>query len=315
MLGAPRVKSVRGSQISVTPTCTSPLWMGPISTGRDPAPWNITGSGARTRRRRRQPAIVDRTRAHRPGHGPDGPGSLRATRAHRPGLGPGWPRLSSRDARSSPGARGRMAPALFALTRAHRPGPGGPANACAMVSHRCASSPTAVTSSARRPALSDQQAEVLGRAGDPLRASAGPTSSRAVRGAQLDPKRLGGRREAVDREREVAGAHADVRDRAQPPVGGRVTPSASATSRPCAQVSISRAVAIDAALIGGPNHGNLRPSATREQLVVQPGAGVAASRPAARRAGPRPVPRRPRRRIPPGSAAAAVSMSANPSRR
>ena len=45
-------------------------------------------------------------------------------------------------------------------------------------------------------------------------------------------------------------------------VAGRFTPSASATSRPCAHVSISRAVAIDAALIGGPNHGSLRPSAT-----------------------------------------------------
>ena len=45
-------------------------------------------------------------------------------------------------------------------------------------------------------------------------------------------------------------------------VAGRFTPRASATSRPCAQVSISRAVAIDAALIGGPNHGSLRPSAT-----------------------------------------------------
>jgi hypothetical protein len=45
-------------------------------------------------------------------------------------------------------------------------------------------------------------------------------------------------------------------------VAGRFTPSASATSRPWAQVSISRAVAIEAALIGGPNHGSLRPSAT-----------------------------------------------------
>ena len=52
---------------------------------------------------------------------------------------------------------------------------------------------------------------------------------------------------AIDRNRAVA---------------GRFTPSVSATSRPCAHVSISRAVAIDAALIGGPNHGSLRPSAT-----------------------------------------------------
>ncbi len=45
-------------------------------------------------------------------------------------------------------------------------------------------------------------------------------------------------------------------------VAGRFTPRASATSKPCAHVSISRAVAIDAALIGGPNQGSLRPSDT-----------------------------------------------------
>ena len=44
--------------------------------------------------------------------------------------------------------------------------------------------------------------------------------------------------------------------------GGTCTPNASATSRPCAQVSMSRAVAIDGALIGGPNHSSLRPSGT-----------------------------------------------------
>ena len=45
-------------------------------------------------------------------------------------------------------------------------------------------------------------------------------------------------------------------------VAGRFAPRVSATSRPCAQVSIIRAVAIDAALIGGPNQGSLRPSGT-----------------------------------------------------
>jgi hypothetical protein len=38
-------------------------------------------------------------------------------------------------------------------------------------------------------------------------------------------------------------------------VGARVTPSASATSSPCAQVSISRAVTADATLMSGPYHG------------------------------------------------------------
>lgn len=43
-------------------------------------------------------------------------------------------------------------------------------------------------------------------------------------------------------------------------VGSRATPSASATSCPCAQVSISRAVAIEATLIGGPYQGSLAPA-------------------------------------------------------
>ncbi len=38
-------------------------------------------------------------------------------------------------------------------------------------------------------------------------------------------------------------------------VGSRVTPTVSATSCPCAQVSMIRAVSDDAALIAGPNHG------------------------------------------------------------
>ena len=37
------------------------------------------------------------------------------------------------------------------------------------------------------------------------------------------------------------------------------TPSASATSSPCAQVSMKRAVAIEVGLIGGPNHGSFWP--------------------------------------------------------
>ncbi|SHO87882.1 Uncharacterised protein [Mycobacteroides abscessus subsp. abscessus] len=45
-------------------------------------------------------------------------------------------------------------------------------------------------------------------------------------------------------------------------VGASGTPSASATSRPCAQVSIKRAVPMDAALIGGPYQGILTPSGT-----------------------------------------------------
>lgn len=43
-------------------------------------------------------------------------------------------------------------------------------------------------------------------------------------------------------------------------MGVRDTPSVSATSWACAHVSIRRAVATDAADIGGPNHGNRAPS-------------------------------------------------------
>ena len=69
------------------------------------------------------------------------------------------------------------------------------------------------------PALGHQQAEVEGRAGDPLRGVLGPHVPRAVRRGQLDPERLGRRRPAVDPVGEVAGAHAEVGDVPQP--GGR----------------------------------------------------------------------------------------------
>ena len=59
---------------------------------------------------------------------------------------------------------------------------------------------------------------------------------------------------------------------AQPRRSARAaTPRASATSCPCAQVSISRAVAMVAAPIGGPNHGSLPPGrdfAERHDEVV-----------------------------------------------
>lgn len=43
-------------------------------------------------------------------------------------------------------------------------------------------------------------------------------------------------------------------------VGAGASPSASATSRPCAQVSMSRAVAMEAADMGGPYQGNRAPA-------------------------------------------------------
>ena len=127
------------------------------------------------------------------------------------------------------------------------------------------------------PPLGDQQAEVERRAGDPLRRRPRARTSRADpsgRG-QFDAELLGRGGQAVLGEGEVPGADADVRDVPQP----RRTPtadgaSASVTSRPCAQVSMSRAVAIDAALIGGPNQGSRAPSgsaASASASAVAPG--------------------------------------------
>ena len=48
--------------------------------------------------------------------------------------------------------------------------------------------------------------------------------------------------------------------------GQRPTPSAAATSRPCAQVSMKRAVAMEVALIGGPYHGILVPSGSSRSV-------------------------------------------------
>lgn len=50
-------------------------------------------------------------------------------------------------------------------------------------------------------------------------------------------------------------------------VGSRRTPRASATSWPCAQVSISRAVAIDGTLIGGPYQGTRVPGAAARRAA------------------------------------------------
>ena len=59
--------------------------------------------------------------------------------------------------------------------------------------------------------------------------------------------------------------------------------SASVTSRPCAQVSISRAVAIEAALIGGPNQGSFAPSGSAASGLGE--RGPAARQRASSRAG------------------------------
>ena len=92
-------------------------------------------------------------------------------------------------------------------------------------------------------------------------ASVGPVRPhRAVGRGELDAELLGGRRSSpCTREGEVAGADAEAGDVPQPGGGrARRTPSASATSWPCAQVSISRAVAIDGGAHRRPVPGELR---------------------------------------------------------
>ena len=73
---------------------------------------------------------------------------------------------------------------------------------------------------------------------------------------------------------------ATCRSRAVGPTAARR--SASATSWPCAQVSMSRAVAMDAALIGGPNQGSRAPSGSAaERPRPAPRARAASGRAAA----------------------------------
>src|SRR5689334_6418585 len=61
------------------------------------------------------------------------------------------------------------------------------------------------------PSLGDQEAEILGRPGDPLCGSLrSPRPEAAIRGTQLDPEWFSWRRQLVDDEREIAGSHADV---------------------------------------------------------------------------------------------------------
>ena len=119
-----------------------------------------------------------------------------------------------------------MATAMSTPPRCQRPGPGGPANACAIVSQRFASSPSAVTSrvaGARRWVTSRQKssAEPVTRCG----ASSGPQFHVVPSGA-ISSTRNGsaGAVKAVDREREIACADADVGDGAQPRGRGPLHP-------------------------------------------------------------------------------------------
>ena len=134
-----------------------------------------------------------------------------------------------------------------------------------MPSHCSASAPTAMDVQVRpRPSLGDQHAEVLGRTGDALGGVVGtprPSPSRRAHAAPRGTAPPAGVSPLMENAKSRVRTPMCAIERSRA-VAGRFTPSVSATSSPCAQVSISRAVAIDAALIGGPNHGSLRPSAT-----------------------------------------------------
>ena len=169
-----------------------------------------------------------------------------------------------------------------------------------MPSHCSASAPTAMTSRSargRRCVTSMQKSSA-----DPVTrcaASSGPHShDRAVGRTQLHAERLRRRSQPVDGEREVAGAHADVRDRAQPSGRGPLHPE---------RVGDVQTVRPGLHQPGG-GHRRRRSSADRTTAACgrrrrsavrrADGRGSRASRPGDVPAAARPAPRRLRRRNP-----------------
>ncbi len=139
-----------------------------------------------------------------------------------------------------------------------RPGPGGPAKAWAIDIHSVATGPVTVRfrSSRWRRCVTARQKSSAGPV-TRLAASAGPQAHWSPSGA-ISSTRTGATGTARAFSRKVnwnvlTPRCATCRSRAD---GGRVTPSASAMSCPCAHVSISRAVAELAALMSGPYQGS-----------------------------------------------------------
>ena len=111
-------------------------------------------------------------------------------------------------------------------------------------------------------ALRDQQAEVERRPGDGVaRRSPTPRATRPARSGSPARRRPAAARRAR-RRRSRGCARRGGRRACSRAVGVRATPSPSATSWPCAQYSISRAVANDVGLIGGPYQGTFVPGAS-----------------------------------------------------
>ena len=163
---------------------------------------------------------------------------------------------------------GRPRPSAFGA----RPAPGGPAKACAMSSHRSASAPSRPYGEvgAVRP-LGDQQAEVERGAGDALGGVLGAVRPQLARAgpvefdAELLARAASSPRTPKAKSRARTPMRTTCRSRS---VGGRTTPSASATSWPWAQVSMSRAVAMEAADMGGPYQGKRAPVGRGAQRLV-----------------------------------------------
>ena len=187
------------------------------------------------------------------------------------------------------------------------PRPAGPAKAWAMSSHRSASAPTATRSvSARWTRWVTSRQKSYGRAGDPLGGvRRAPRPQVAGGRGQLDPELLGRRGSGRARRRRSRGcARRGGRRAGSGRCRSAVTPSASCTSRPCAQVSMNRAVAIEVADIGGPNHGIFVAVGVGPQRGGQRRRARRASGPAARPAGTAPPARAAVSTTPSGSAMA-----------
>ena len=105
---------------------------------------------------------------------------------------------------------------------------------------------------------SRQKSRASCRPGHPVFGLGGtPGPQGAVRCGEFHPHRDGQLGLPADVVAERPSTHADMRDVPQPSGLLAADAEASAMSWVCAQVSISRAVCADAALMAGPNHGSL----------------------------------------------------------
>ena len=109
------------------------------------------------------------------------------------------------------------------------------------------------------PALSNGENEVLGGAAHPIDGLVGaPCPLVAVGCSKLDANGIIGDIKAIDRVGEGERRYSQVGDPVQAGTSRMGYPQCVVDTCPCAQVSIRRAVAEEATLMSGPNHGILR---------------------------------------------------------